>query len=616
MFTELKRFLVGKPIATEQQSRQRLNKVTALAVFSSDALSSVAYATEAILAVLLLAGAAAVNLALPIAGVIVGLLLVVGFSYRQTIHAYPNGGGAYIVARDNLGEWPSLVAAAALLIDYVLTVAVSVSAGVAAIVSLAGAWGWPALSDYAVPLALASVLVIALANLRGVRESGALFAVPTYVFVGSILLMIAVGVGQAAVGNMRAVTHAVPPLAGSEALSLWLVLRAFAAGCTALTGVEAISNGVPAFKPPESRNAATTLLWMVALLATMFLGISWLADRVGALPNDATHETVLSQVARTVFGVGPVYTLIQVATALILVLAANTAFADFPRLASLLGRDGYLPRQLTHRGDRLVFSNGILVLAGFAALLVILFQANEIALLPLYAVGVFLSFTLSQSGMVRHHLRLREANWRRGLLINGLGALLTATVLLVLSITKFIYGAWVVLVLLPVLVLMFRAIHRHYQAIATQLALGDQIAEPPAQPHTAILLVGDLHQGVLPALAVARSFAPDRVTAVTVAIEPEQARQLQQRWRQFIPDVPLVVLESPYRSLVGPLLRYIDMVDAQTDNDLLVVVIPEFVPLRWWEYLLHNQTAFLLRAALLLRKRKIVVSVPYQLPSE
>lgn len=616
MFTELKRFLVGKPIATEQQSRQRLNKVTALAVFSSDALSSVAYATEAILAVLLLAGAAAVNLALPIAGVIVGLLLVVGFSYRQTIHAYPNGGGAYIVARDNLGEWPSLVAAAALLIDYVLTVAVSVSAGVAAIVSLAGAWGWPALSDYAVPLALASVLVIALANLRGVRESGALFAVPTYVFVGSILLMIAVGVGQAAVGNMRTVTHTVPPLAGSEALSLWLVLRAFAAGCTALTGVEAISNGVPAFKPPESRNAATTLLWMVALLATMFLGISWLADRVGALPNDATHETVLSQVARTVFGVGPVYTLIQVATALILVLAANTAFADFPRLASLLGHDGYLPRQLTHRGDRLVFSNGILVLAGFAALLVILFQANEIALLPLYAVGVFLSFTLSQSGMVRHHLRLREANWRRGLLINGLGALLTATVLLVLSITKFIYGAWVVLVLLPVLVLMFRAIHRHYQAIATQLALGDQIAEPPAQPHTAILLVGDLHQGVLPALAVARSFAPDRVTAVTVAIEPEQARQLQQRWRQFIPDVPLVVLESPYRSLVGPLLRYIDMVDAQTDNDLLVVVIPELVPLRWWEYLLHNQTAFLLRAALLLRKRKIVVSVPYQLPSE
>ncbi len=614
MFTELKRFLVGKPIATEQQSRQRLNKVTALAVFSSDALSSVAYATEAILAVLLLAGAAAVNLALPIAGVIVGLLLVVGFSYRQTIHAYPNGGGAYIVARDNLGEWPSLVAAAALLIDYVLTVAVSVSAGVAAIVSLAGVWGWPALSHYAVPLALASVLAIALANLRGVRESGTLFAVPTYVFVGSILLMIAVGAGQAAAGDLRTVTHTVPPLAGSEALSLWLVLRAFAAGCTALTGVEAISNGVPAFKPPESRNAATTLLWMVALLATMFLGISWLADRVGALPNDTTHETVLSQVARTVFGVGPVYTLIQVATALILVLAANTAFADFPRLASLLGRDGYLPRQLTHRGDRLVFSNGILLLAGFAALLIILFQAKEIALLPLYAVGVFLSFTLSQSGMVRHHLRLREAGWRRGLIINSLGALLTAIVLLVLSITKFVYGAWVVLVLLPVLVVMFRAIHRHYQAVAAQLALGDQVAEPPPQPHTAILLVGDLHRGVLPALAVARSFAPDRVTAVTVAIEPEQAVQVQQRWRQFIPDVPLVVLESPYRSLVGPLLRYIDMVDAQTDNDLLVVVIPEFVPARWWEYLLHNQTAFLLRAALLLRKRKIVVSVPYLLP--
>ncbi|MDW8402982.1 APC family permease [Chloroflexus sp.] len=616
MFTELKRFLVGKPIATEQQSRQRLNKVTALAVFSSDALSSVAYATEAILAVLLLAGATALKLALPISGVIVGLLIVVGFSYRQTIHAYPNGGGAYIVARDNLGEWPSLVAAAALLIDYVLTVAVSVSAGVAAIVSLASAWGWPALSHYAVPLALGSVLIIALANLRGVRESGAIFAVPTYVFVGSILLMIAVGVGQALVSDTRTVSHTVLPSAGSEAISVWLVLRAFAAGCTALTGVEAISNGVPAFKPPESRNAAITLIWMVALLATMFLGIGWLADRVGAIPNDLTHETVLSQVARTVFGVGPVYTLIQVATALILVLAANTAFADFPRLASLLGRDGYLPRQLTHRGDRLVFSNGILVLAGCAALLIIFFHANEIALLPLYAVGVFLSFTLSQSGMVRHHLRLREARWRRGLIINGLGALLTAIVLLVLSITKFIYGAWVVLVLLPALVLMFRAIHRHYSAIATQLALDDQIAEPLVQPHTAILLVGDLHRGILPALNVARSFAPNRVTAVTVAIEPERAVQLQQRWRQLIPDVPLVVLESPYRSLVGPLLSYIDTIDAQSGNDLSVIVIPEFVPLRWWEYMLHNQTAFLLRAALLLRKRKIVVSVPYELSWE
>ena len=614
MTSSFKRLLIGKPIATEHQQHERLNKLTALAVFSSDALSSVAYATEAILAVLILGGTAAHGLGLPIAGGIAFLLLVVAISYRQTIRAYPNGGGAYIVAHENLGPLPGLVAAAALLIDYVLTVAVSISAGVAAITSLAGNWGAPWLAQYAVVLALLCILIVGLANLRGVKESGAVFAVPTYVFIVSILGMVAWGVISVLRGS--AVTVVQPVAAefqAGETLGLWLVLRAFAAGCTALTGVEAISNGIPAFKQPEAKNAATTLSWMVGILGLMFLGITWLADRLQAMPNDLTHETVISQLARSVFGIGPTYTIIQVATALILVLAANTAYADFPRLASLLAHDRFLPRQFASRGDRLVFSNGILILSLFAAGLVSYFQANEIAMLPLYAIGVFLSFTLSQGGMILHHLREREAGWRYGLGINGLGAALTAVVLVVLAVTKFTHGAWVVLVLIPLLVLIFHRIHEHYVRVAEQLSLTAAVMPQPVRRLTAIVLVSGVHKGTLPALQLARSLAPDNVTAVTVSLDEQQTEKIQARWREWGCEVPLVVLESPYRSLITPLLNYIDEVDGRYRDDEVLVILPEFVPARWWEHVLHNQTGFILRAALTFQKGKTVISVPYKL---
>ncbi len=617
MASSFKRLLIGKPIATEQQHHERLSKVTALAVFSSDALSSVAYATEAILAVLILAGSQALGLSLQVGVAIAVLLVVVGFSYRQTIHAYPKGGGGYIVARENLGVHAGLVAAAALLIDYVLTVAVSISAGVAAITSLATNWGFPQLQSYAVELALCFILLVALANLRGIKESGAIFAVPTYAFLVSILGMIGYALVRAAIVGPTPVVHAIPPefpVAGeAEALGLWLIMRAFAAGCTALTGIEAISDGVPAFRAPESKNAATTLGWMVALLVTMFLGITWLANAHGAVPNDATHETVVSQIARTVLGTGPAYFVIQVTTALILVLAANTAFADFPRLASFLSRDRFLPRQFASRGDRLVFSNGILALGFFSAMLVVLFKANEIAMLPLYAVGVFISFTLSQAGMVQHHRRLREDGWERRAFINGTGAALTAVVMLVLAVTKFTHGAWAVLALIPVLVLIFKGIHAHYKSVAQQLSLATAARPRPVRRLTAIVLVSGIHKGVLPALELAKSLAPDNVTAVYVNLDQDQTDKLQARWSEWGCEIPLVVLESPYRSLITPLMRYIDEVEGRYGDDELMVILPEFVPAHWWEHLLHNQTGLILRTALMFRKGKVVISVPYRL---
>lgn len=615
MASSFKRLLIGKPIATEQQHHERLSRVTALAVFSSDALSSVAYATEAILAVLILGGSQALGLSLPIGAGIATLLVVVAFSYRQTIRAYPKGGGGYVVARENLGETPGLVAAAALLIDYVLTVAVSISAGVAAVTSLASNWGYPELKHFAVEIALFFILLVTVANLRGVKESGVIFAVPTYAFVVSILLMIAFAVSKDALVGIAPVVHPVPPEIphAGEALGLWLVLRAFAAGCTALTGIEAISDGVPAFRAPESKNAAATLTWMVGLLVSMFLGITWLANAHGAVPNEATHETVISQIARTTLGLGPAYVMIQVATALILVLAANTAYADFPRLASFLSRDRFLPRQFSSRGDRLVFSNGILALGFFSALLVVLFQANEIAMLPLYAIGVFISFTLSQSGMVRRHLRLQEHGWRRGALINGLGAALTAVVLVVLAVTKFTHGAWIVIVLIPFLMLGFKAIHRHYVKVAEQLSLSTAAKPKPVRRLTAVVLISGIHKGVLPALQLAKSLAPDNVTAVYVNLDTDQTERLRTRWCDWGCEVPLVVLESPFRSLITPLMKYIDEVDGRYKDDEVMVILPEFVPAHWWEHLLHNQTGLILRTALMFRKGKVVISVPYHL---
>ncbi|NNJ10844.1 APC family permease [Chloroflexales bacterium ZM16-3] len=614
MVGQIKRFLVGKPIATEHQHNERLSRITALAVFSSDALSSVAYATEAILSILILGGAAALGLSLEIAGGIAVLLVVVAFSYRQTIRAYPKGGGGYIVARENLGNIYGLIAAGALLIDYVLTVAVSISAGVAAITSLASTWGAPWVGEYAIEIGLVCIMLVTLANLRGVKESGVIFAVPTYIFIASILTLVFYGISTDLLFGANPVAQELPPeIFTGETIGIWLVLRAFAAGCTALTGIEAISDGVPAFRAPESKNAASTLTWMVTILVSMFLGITWLAHAHGAIPNELTHETVLSQIARTIFGNGPIYFVIQSATALILVLAANTAYADFPRLASFLSRDRFLPRQFSSRGDRLVFSNGILALGFFSALLVVIFQANEIAMLPLYAIGVFISFTLSQSGMVRRHFQLKEEGWQRGAVINSMGAIFTAIVLVVLAVTKFTHGAWVVMVLIPMLVLLFNSINRHYGNVARQLSLEGADIPIPLRRHTSIVLVSGIHRGVLPALQYARSISPDNVMAVYVNLDADQTARLQQRWCDWGCDVPLVVLESPYRSLITPLFNYIQEVDSRYTDDVLTVVLPEFVPAHWWEHLLHNQTGMLIKAALMFNKGVVVTSVPYHL---
>jgi len=612
MIAEFKRLLVGNPIETAAQHDQRLSKRIALAVFSSDALSSVAYASEAILFVLVLTGAHALPLVIPISLAIVVLLLIVGFSYRQTIHAYPNGGGAYIVAHENLGEIPGLIAAASLLIDYVLTVAVSISAGVFAITSLASTWGYVGLGDYRVEIALGCIALITVINLRGVKESGAIFSAPTYVFIVSIVIMIGMGFYRVANGGwVAAVPQLAETAAAVEPLSVFLILRAFAAGCTALTGVEAISNGVPAFKQPESKNASTTLIWMIVTLGVMFMGISVLAYYIGAAPRE--DVSVISQIAIQVVGTGPAFFVIQVATALILVLAANTSYADFPRLASLLSRDRFLPRQFSSRGDRLVFSNGVVALGVFAALLVIAFNAREQSMLPLYAIGVFISFTLSQFGMVRHWLREREPGWQRSVLINGVGALLTAVVLVVIVVTKFEQGAWAVLVLTPILVLLFRSIHKHYQQVARQLSLETAPRVEPVKRHTALVLISGIHRGVVPALEFAKSIAPDNTTALYVDLDAEHTRKIEEKWARWGAGIPLQVLDSPYRSLVRPIMRYVDQIDAQYDDDVLSVILPEFIPSKWWQHLLHNQTALAIKAALLFRKGVVVISVPYHL---
>ncbi len=601
----LKRWLLGAPMLRAQARHERLSKTTALAVFSSDALSSVAYATEEILLILVIAGAAAAHLAVPISVAIAGLLAVVAISYQQTIHAYPSGGGSYIVARANLGVGAGLVAAAALMIDYVLTVSVSVAAGVAAITSAI-----PALLGHRVGLAVVCVAAIAVANLRGVRESGRVFAVPTYLFIATFVLLIGAGLTRVARGEITPLAGL--PAEGTTALTWFLVLRAFASGCTALTGVEAISNGVPAFKAPESRNAAITMGWMAGILAVLFLGITVLAGAFRVAP--AEDETVVSQLARAVFGPGPLYYLVQAATALILILAANTSFADFPRLSSLLARDGYAPRQLATRGDRLVFSNGILILALLASLLIVLFRGQTHALIPLYAVGVFVSFTLSQAGMARHWLLDRGSGWRWRLAVNGVGAVVTGVVTAVIAVTKFTHGAWLVVLLIPLIVLGFRAVRQHYDAVAAALSLDrvEPVANQPPLSNTVLVPVGDLHRGVLEALRFAQSLSPG-AKGVYVEIDPERTRRLEERWANLGLGIPLVVLPSHYRSLLGPFLDYVDAVQRQDPKAMVTIVIPEFVPKRWWHHLLHNQTALLIKGALLFRRRVVVVDVPFHL---
>jgi amino acid transporter len=505
LLNPVRHLLFGSPLSTAEEIHQRLTKIQALAVFSSDALSSVAYATEEILLVLVAAGSGALGFSLPIALVIAGLLAIVATSYYQTIHGYPSGGGAYIVAYDNLGVWPGLTAAAALLIDYVLTVAVSITAGVAAVTS-----AFSVLHPFRVGLCLLAIFFIAWANLRGVRESGTLFAVPTYGFVFAVLGLLAVGLTRLAAGAPGPIPAPASPAveSGAQPLTLFLLLRAFASGCTALTGVEAISNGIPAFRKPEAENASKTLVAMVVLLATMFLGISFLVHSLSLVP--AEHETLVSQIGRQVFGDGPFYLVLQFATALILVLAANTSFADFPRLSAILARDRYLPRQLTNLGDRLVFSNGIITLALLASGLVVLFGGQTHRLIPLYAVGVFLSFTLSQAGMVRHWRREGGRGWQWKAIVNGLGAATTGLVLAVIVVTKLIRGAWIVVLMIPTFVWMFHAIKRHYLTVAGQLSLDrlrpEKWADLASHPRYKVVIpISGVHGGMLPALRFARS---------------------------------------------------------------------------------------------------------------
>jgi amino acid transporter len=600
----LKRWLVGPPMPLAQARHERLTKRVALAVFSSDALSSVAYATEEILLVLVLAGAAAAHLTVPIALSITALLVIVAISYQQTIYAYPSGGGSYIVARANLGTVPGLIAAAALLVDYVLTVSVSVAAGVAAITS-----AFPEFTTHKVALGVLCVAGIAMANIRGVRESGRIFAVPTYVFIVSFGLLVAVGAYRLLTGTLP--PAAPSPVASTEALTWFLVLRAFSSGCTAMTGTEAISNGIPAFRSPESRNAAITLGFMALILGTLFVGITVLASALGVLP--AESETVVSQIARRLFGTGLFYYLIQASTALILVLAANTSFADFPRLASLLARDRFVPRQFASLGERLVFSNGILVLAGFAALLVVIFGGDTHALIPLYAVGVFISFTLSQAGMVRHWWVERESGWRYRLVVNGVGAVTTGVVAVVIAATKFTHGAWIVVLVIPILVASFMAMRRHYEDVALGLSL-EGFDSPPEFQHTVLVLIGDVHRGVVRAIQYARTLAPTAaVRAVYVETDPAQTPRLEEKWARWGLGVPLVVLTSPYRSLLRPLLDYIDHIQSRGDDQMVTVVLPEFLPRRWWQHILHNQTALLVKGALLFRRNLVVADVPYLL---
>ncbi len=612
MLSDFKRVVIGSPIETARAQHERLSKKVALAVFSSDALSSVAYATEEILHVLVAAGIVALTVSLPVAGAISILLFIVAFSYRQTIKAYPLGGGSYIVAKDNLGVIPSLTAGAALLIDYVLTVAVSLSAGVSAIVS-----ALPNMAPYRVLLAILFVTLLTLANLRGLRESGVIFAVPTYAFVVMIFTMLLMGGYHFITGTVTPV-HSAQSLAElpppDEMLGIVLLLKAFAAGCTALTGIEAISDGVPAFKKPEWVNARATLTVMAVLLTLMFLGITFLAQQYRALPPEGGNpETVLSQIGRGVFGGrGLPYAVLQAATATILILAANTAYSDFPRLISFLARDRFLPRQLGTVGDRLVFSNGIIVLAIAASVLIVAFNATVTLLIPLYAVGVFTSFTISQAGMVRRWWRLREQGWRQAMIVNAIGAVTTLVVLGIIVYEKFVFGAWIVLLLIPIIIVMFLAIHQHYVATARQLSL-EGLSPPPPLRNTVIVPVSTLHRGTINALKYAEAIAPGNVTAVHISLDPEQTRRVQEYWPKWGGDVPLVILDSPYRSLVRPLVTYVEEVDARWSNDVVTVVLPEFVPARWWHHLLHNQTSLLIKGALLFSRNKVVTSVPYKL---
>ncbi len=603
-----RRVLFGSRLTSEEEEGERLSKKTGLAILASDNISSSAYATEEAMRVLAIAGAAALALTMPIAIAVCVVLAVVILSESRVIRAYPNGGGSYLVAKDNHGVIPGLIAASALLIDYVLTVAVSTAAGVAAISSFV-----PAVHEHRVLWSLGLIALLTIGNLRGIREAGVIFAAPTYVYILSLLGLIAYGLFRIVTGDMPAA--AVPRDAfqsqGLELLTPLIVLRAFASGSVGLTGSEAIANGVPNFKPPEPRNAVITLVWMGAIFGTLFLGLTYLATSIGIVPDHSEAETVNSMLTRSLVGEDtPFYYVVQISTAVILLLAANTGFSGFPRLASVLADDRFMPRQFAFRGERLAFSFGIIALALVSAAVLAAFEGSVTKLVPLYTIGVFLAFTLSQSGLVRRWWRLRDPGWRLSMVINTFGTVVTGTVLVVVAVTKFTIGAWIVLVVMPVLVGMLYAINRHYRSVQDALTL-DRPDEPipVLKPPVVLIPVARLDRATLQAVAFARSISPT-VRAVHIASTAESAAEFARRWRRWTTEVPLDVIESPYRSLLKPLLRYIERIDERDDRPI-TIVLAEFVPRNWWEWILHSQTALRLKLSLLFRPNTIVIDIPY-----
>ncbi|MHB8133038.1 MAG: APC family permease [Anaerolineaceae bacterium] len=618
-------WLIGNPLATADAPHQTIGKFIGLAVFSSDAMSSVAYGPQELMMMLAAAGIASLHFSLPLVLCIVALLAILTISYEQTIHAYPNGGGSYIVSRDNLGVLPAQIAGAALLTDYILTVAVSISSSVAQIAS-----AFPLLYRWRIEIAVFFIMLIMIINLRGVKESGITFAIPTYFFILMMYITIIAGLVRYFTGTLGVVTN--PPdltiLAEPQALTLFLLLKSFASGTASVTGVEAISDGITAFREPRSKNAGTTLIMMAAILGSMLIGVTFLAGQVQAVPSE--HETLVSQIARTVFDSrGLLYLTTIIGTTVILVMAANTAFADFPRLGAITAKDGFLPRQLTFRGSRLVYSRGIAALAIIASLLIILFKANVSQLIPLYAIGVFLSFTLSQSGMARRwwksgHLKpgenlkeqgstlKHENNWQIKMIINGFGAVVTFFVTIIFAVTKFADGAWVVVVLLPVLVVIFYSIHHHYVNLAAHLSLDNYAGQHNMGRHRVILLVSGVHRGTLAGLKYAESLSDD-VTAVHVSIDEDETAKVQQKWESWGDGIRLVILDSPYRLLIEPLLDYIQGLNQiRLANEMITIVVPHFVPSRFWTNILHMRTADTLRKVLMGQKDIVIVEVPYQ----
>lgn len=626
-------YLIGRPLQTADAPHQTIGKAVGLAVFASDALSSTAYATQEILVILAAAGTIAFGYVFPISIVIVGLLAIVVISYEQIIHAYPDGGGAYIVAYDNLGRFPALVAAAALLTDYILTVSVSISSGVAQIVS-----AYPQLFDYRVPIAVGFVIFVMIVNLRGVREAGAAFAIPSYFFIVIMFLMIGTGLFRMVAGTLGEVVN--PPEIEHfgevmSAVTAFLLLHAFSGGTTALTGVEAISNGITAFREPRSRNAGITLIWMAFILGLLFIGISFLTKEIHAVPSEA--ETVISQLARTIFnGQGLLYLFVIIGTTVILILAANTAFAGFPRLSAMLAKDGFMPRQLTYRGSRLVYSYGIVSLAGAASILIIIFQASVTRLIALYAIGVFLSFTIAQAGMARRwwragqleptetapdnthesrHILRYEKGWFLKMLSNGFGAICTGVVMLVFAVTKFRDGAWIVLILTPILISIFMWIRRHYLMVSSRLSL-EKYGEPPPYNarHRVLVPISNVHQGTLAALRYARLLSED-ITAVHISLEPEDTEKVRKRWERWGRGTRLVIVDSPYRLFLEPLLTYIqEILSSRQPNETITIVVPHFVPSKKVHNALHMQTAEMLRRELLATPGVVITEVPYQIP--